>query len=309
MKEMIFLGITLLCCALLLALCPATGRAEPKAIDPLRVMSFNIRYGTAKDGPNRWEKRRSHVLAMFKQRNLDLIGLQECLDFQLAEISAALPGYATYSLGREADGGGEMCAILWRAERFELIDSGSFGLAPEGRLGETAWDAALPRICSWVHLYDKLNDKSFWLYNAHFDHVGEQARLESARLLLQKIGESFMANGAEMPVLVTGDFNCTPDSAPARLLLGQLQDCHALGNFGYNEHDERVPMDEFANGTFHDWTGAAGNKRIDYVLSSRDFSVLSSELIRESWPTRKGKQAAAGYLSDHFPLLVEVYWE
>lgn len=287
----------------------SAAQAEPKAIDPLRVLSFNIRYGTADDGVNSWLQRREHVTEMLRQRDLDLIGLQECLDFQLRQISAALPGYESYSLGREADGGGEMCAILWRSERFELIDSGSFGLHPEGKLGEKAWDAALPRICSWVHLYDKLSNKGFWLYNAHFDHVGEQARLESAKLLLQRIGESFMVNGAEMPVLVTGDFNCTPQSEPASLLLSQLQDCHALGSFSYNERNERVPMDEKANGTFHDWTGLSNGKRIDYVLSSRDFTVLSSEVIRDSWPIGKGKRASTGYLSDHFPLLAEVYWE
>lgn len=306
----ILLGSAGLLATACLALClPSPARAEAKAIDPLRVMSFNIRYGTADDGPNRWDRRREHVMAMLKQRDPDLIGLQECLDFQLEQIKAALPGHAAYALGREKDGGGEMCAILWRSDRFELIDSGSFGLAPEGKLGETAWDAALPRICSWVHLHDRLNARSFWLYNAHLDHVGEQARLESAKLLLQRIGESFMANGAEMPVLLTGDFNCTPDSAPMQALLSQLQDCHALGNFTYSSSNERLPMDESASGTFHNWTGEAGRRRIDYVLSSPDFSLISSELIRDSWRVGKGRQATLGYLSDHFPLMVELYWD
>jgi endonuclease/exonuclease/phosphatase family metal-dependent hydrolase len=298
----------LACTALLLG-CPAMAQAEPKAIDPLRVLSFNIRYGTADDGANAWPWREPHVYEVLKQRQPDVIGLQECLEFQLTGIVGAVPGYEAYALGREADGGGEMCAILWRSERFDLIDSGSFGLAPQGELGVKAWDAALPRICSWVQLYDRVQDRSFWVYNAHFDHVGVQARLESAKLILERIAQRDSANGATMPVILLGDFNCKPGSEPYTLLREQLQDCHMLGQLAFDAAGNVLPFDELAHGSFHDFTGHAAGQRIDYVFSTSDFQVLESELVRDSWEMGQGRLANTVYLSDHYPVETQLYFE
>jgi endonuclease/exonuclease/phosphatase family metal-dependent hydrolase len=299
---------TLSTLALLLGLHWPTGRAgaEPKAIDPLRVMSFNIRYGTADDGANAWTQRGPKLLEMLRQRELDILGLQECLAFQLKAVQGNLEGFDSYALGRDKDGGGEMCALLWRRERFDLLDSGTLPLHPDATVGIAAWDAALPRICSWVQLYDKLNQRSLWVYNAHLDHMGEKARLESAKLILKAIAERDDVNGTPMPVLLLGDLNCKPDSAPLKLLRATLQDCHALGSSSYNARGERIPMDESSSGTFHDWTGLAGDKRIDYILSSLDFSVLSSEVVRESWVVGSGKQVSRHYPSDHFPVMAEL---
>ena len=78
-------------------------------------MTFNIRYGTANDGENRWTNRRDMLFALLRTENPDLIGLQEALRFQIDEILAAVPGYAVVGVGRD-DGkaAGEMSAILFR---------------------------------------------------------------------------------------------------------------------------------------------------------------------------------------------------
>lgn len=309
-EHHVFLLLTGMLGLLLLAMLPPhPALADPKAIDPLKVMSFNIRYGTAQDGDNAWPKRREHVLDMLRAQDCDLLGLQECLDFQLGEIAAGVPGLSAYALGREKDGGGEMCAILWRTERFELIDSGSFGLGPERKLGEKAWDAALPRMCSWVQLYDKLTQHSFWLYNTHFDHVGEQARQESAKLLLQVIAERNAANGVDMPVLITGDLNSGPDSAACLAFSASLQDCFWLGQSSFDAQGRRLLPDPALSGSFHDFKGGLSGPRIDYIFASSDFGVLDSAILHDSWLPDEGKQRLRRYPSDHFPVTASVYFQ
>ncbi len=68
---------------------------------------------------------------------------------------------------------------------------------------------------TWGKLRDRRTGAVFHLFNTHLDHRGETARRESARLLLRKVAE---IAGPQGPVVVTGDFNSTPDSEPYRIL-------------------------------------------------------------------------------------------
>ena len=106
----------------------SSAQAAPgPAAEPMAVMSFNIRYGTASDGDNHWTKRRDQLFALLRAENPDLIGLQEALRFQVDEILAAVPGYAAVGVGRD-DGkaAGETSAILFRTSRFHVAESGTF---------------------------------------------------------------------------------------------------------------------------------------------------------------------------------------
>ncbi|MHC4989970.1 MAG: endonuclease/exonuclease/phosphatase family protein, partial [Planctomycetota bacterium] len=73
---------------------PADHTPTPATID-LRVMTFNIRYGTADDGDNRWSNRRELVPAVIEAHEPDVVGLQEALHFQLQELLAALPQFGS----------------------------------------------------------------------------------------------------------------------------------------------------------------------------------------------------------------------
>ena len=157
---------------------------------PFRVLTFNVRYGTADDGDDRWEARKHRVVAALRAHGADLIGLQEALPFQVEHLAAALPAHTSYSQGRERGdaeldrevvGTGETCALFWRDDRFEALERGTFWLAPElDEVGARGWDAALPRICSWVRLRDRFGGESFVFANTHFDHRGPLARYRSA---------------------------------------------------------------------------------------------------------------------------------
>jgi endonuclease/exonuclease/phosphatase family metal-dependent hydrolase len=177
---------------------------QPAGPAPLDVMSYNIRYGTANDGENRWELRRPHMIALIKTHNPDIVGLQEALHFQIDELLTALPDYRMVGVAR-TDGGqsGEYSAILYRASRFNVRQTSTFWFSdtPEVVKSNT-WGAALERICTWA-LFDDGRGRSFYVFNLHLDHVSQPAREKSVGLLLQRIA----ARSPAAPVVVTGDFN------------------------------------------------------------------------------------------------------
>jgi endonuclease/exonuclease/phosphatase family metal-dependent hydrolase len=185
---------------------------------PFRVMTYNIRMDTTSDGVNRWDLRKDRVSHLIQYYNPDLIGVQEALSHQVADLHAALPSFGWYGVGRD-DGKdqGEFSAIFYRLNLFELRNKGTFWLSETPDMpGSKGWDAALPRICSWVKLKDRRTNKRVCCFNTHLDHVGRVARKESARLILALIHE---IAGSMTPTILTGDFNVGPESDPYRTII------------------------------------------------------------------------------------------
>lgn len=254
---------------------------------PVRVMSFNIRYGTAEDGENHWEFRRELVFRTIRAESPDVVGLQEVLAFQGQELRAALPDYAFVGVGRD-DGAdkGELVPIMYRKRLFDLVDYGYVWLSEEtDRPGVKGWDAACPRMLTWVRLRFKPNAlNEIYVVNTHFDHVGQRARLESAKIV-RRLTDTLGGR----PVIVIGDFNCGPGSPPHAVLtedrgnLAELKDAYvALGH------------DEADAGTFHAFRGDRSGARIDWILFNRRFEVLEAEIDR--------RELGGRYPSDHFPV-------
>ena len=193
----------------------AGGAAEPV----VRVMSYNIRYATAPDGENHWEKRKDLLAETVKAFDPDLLGTQETLASQRDYLAEKLKGHTAFAAGRD-DGKekGEMAALYFRSDRFEKLDGGHFWLSetPE-KVGSKGWDAALPRVATWVKLKDKQAPAAvpvFYL-NTHFDHRGVKARLESAKL---DPSETWASSGPGCRLIVTGDFNAGEGSEPYKAL-------------------------------------------------------------------------------------------
>lgn len=256
--------------------------------DPIRVLSFNIRYGTAPDGPNAWPNRRELVFQVIRDSIPDLVGLQEVLAFQADELVAALPEYQLIGVGRDdGERGGEMVPVLFRKQRFTLVNAGHFWLSdtPENP-GSVGWDAALPRLATWAHLRfrsNPLNEVRF--LNTHFDHRGVRARAEAARLI-----RSATDSLGGTPVIVTGDFNCAPGDEPHRVLTGDRGNAAELrDSFVERGYSER------GSGTFCEFRCETSGPRIDWILCNRRFDVVESEVVRFNVGGR--------YPSDHFPVL------
>ena len=173
-------------------------------------MTFNIRNGAADDGPNRWELRKDLVFDTIADHKADIIGLQEVLYFQMRQIQRALPQYETIFVGRD-DGKqvGEGCPILYRWDRFEVADSGTFWFSNSPwRPGTKHWGNKYPRICTWVRLTETATGKSVYVYNVQLDHVSQTSRLYSVKLLIKQIAGRECAD----PVVAMGDFNMETDN-------------------------------------------------------------------------------------------------
>jgi endonuclease/exonuclease/phosphatase family metal-dependent hydrolase len=266
--------------------------AEPIAradeANELKVATFNIRYGKAKDGDDAWDKRRGLFMRTVKSMDADLIGMQEVLAFQLDEIKAACPEYTFIAAGRD-DGKreGEASPVGFRTDRFEPLASGTFWLSetPE-KVGSKGWDAALPRVATWVRLRDKKGGRTFLFVATHFDHKGKEARANAAKLLRSKVE----AMRDAQPVIVVGDFNAPEGSPPYKNLLGPEGDANRLFDSFRETHPTRGPEE----GTFNGFKGKRDGDRIDWIVHTTDVRAVSCEIVRDS--------ENGHYPSDHFPV-------
>ncbi|CAF4027880.1 unnamed protein product [Adineta steineri] len=256
----------------------------------LRVMTYNIRYDTISDGQNQWSNRKAKVFQLIKDRTPDLLGIQEALARQMTDLQTALPNYRHYGVGRD-DGNtkGEYSAIFYRADRFDLLKSGTFWLSPTPTIvGSKGWDAAITRICSWIQIRDKRTQQVLYHFNTHYDHKGENARLQSSQLILNQIKT---IAGTTTPVIFTGDLNATPNSDPYRTIITNTA---FKDSYSISEIPHCGP-----NGTFS--TFDVSNKmgdRIDYIFSTSHFKVLQHGALTDS--------NDGFYPSDHIPVLAEV---
>lgn len=289
------LRFVVVCAAIsLFAMNTAADAASAADVPELRVMSFNIRYGTAGDGDNHWDRRREFVVETIKKFQPDLLGTQETLGFQRDYLAQHLPDYEVLGVGRD-DGGdsGEMMAVYFRKDRFQTLDSGHLWLSetPE-TIGSKSWDSSLPRMVTWVRLRDLKAPKSpaILFLNTHFDHRGPIARLESARLLRRTIESKLATDGDS--IVLTGDFNAGDDSQPYAALFGELENRMSPVVDAFRvAHPERT----LEEGTFSGFAAnARKGARIDWIAVSRDWTIQSAEIDR----TARNQRTP----SDHFPV-------
>ena len=272
------------------ALCLASSvlAATPPAA-PLRVMSFNVRYATAPDGDNVWEKRTGLFFETITRFAPDLIGFQEVLAVQYDAIAARMPGHAFAGVGRD-DGArkGEFSSVGFRRDRFTLVASGTFWLSETPDTpGSKSWDAALPRICTWVRLRENGTGKELVLANTHFDHRGKVARQEAARVLSERLGP--VARG--VPAILTGDFNIDEDNPAYAVLTRPARPEWITWIDAYRTvYPERRPDEASFNG----FKNVTRGSRIDFVFHTNHFRATAAGIDRFA---RDGR-----FPSDHYPV-------
>jgi endonuclease/exonuclease/phosphatase family metal-dependent hydrolase len=260
----------------------------------VRIMSYNIRYGTANDGENHWEKRREFLFETIRHFDPDLLGTQETLAFQRDQLATALPAYDSLGVGRD-DGAlkGEMTALFYRRERFEKLEGGHLWLSETPDVpASKSWDAALTRMATWVRLRDRLDPqaKPILFLNTHFDHRGQVARHESARLLRRRVATW----GADHRVIVTGDFNAGEDTPPYRAFFQEDTEGGFTGRSPLLDTFRVVHQERGAEeGTFSGFQpGNIKGPRIDWIAVDRQWKVRSATIDRTA---RNGQTP-----SDHF---------
>ena len=266
-----------------------SGRSS--AAEPLRVASFNIRFGSADDGPDRWELRADKVVETIRDLDADIVGLQEALPFQIRHLLGANPRYAATGVSRE-DGRieGEASPILYDRTRFTLADAGTFWLSDTpDEAGTNTWGAACNRVCSWARFVDLESGDAFVILNTHWDHVSQPAREKSAELILLRAEQ--IADGD--PFVVTGDMNAAEDNKALAELLGDAGDERLLDTYRVHHPSERA-------GTFTGFRtdSDGGDRKIDYVLASQGWRVTDADI--------DGRKIEGRYPSDHFPVWADL---
>jgi len=254
----------------------------------LSLMTYNIRYATVNDGENQWEERKEFLVDQIAFYAPDVFGIQEGLEHQLTFIKDSIAKYDYVGVGRD-DGKkkGEFCAIFFNKEKLELISEQTFWLSPTPDKVSKGWDAALERICTYALFTDKTSGHKFWVFNTHFDHIGEIARENSAKLIVEKVNE---INKDNFPVFVMGDFNLNENSKAISYLASVFNDARSV-----SEARPFGPHGTFTGFEFH----SPVKDRIDYIFSSRNDVVIKKyAVLTDSKESR--------YPSDHFPVLVKV---
>ena len=251
----------------------------------LEVVSYNIRYDNSQDGENQWDIRKETLASYLLKSSPDIIGMQEVLNNQLADLSNFLKEYKYVGVGRE-DGKtkGEYSPIFYRKSKLKVLMSSTFWLSETPQKISVGWDAALERICTYALFIDRKSKKQFWVFNTHFDHLGEIARSESVNLILKRIS---ILNVNDYPILVTGDLNLTPETLPIKKFQSNLND--VLSDLNLNDPKY---------GTFNGFDiNKNASSRIDYIFQ-KGFRVLSAEHMWIKTPKDL-------WASDHHPVYLK----
>ncbi|WP_142123006.1 endonuclease/exonuclease/phosphatase family protein [Pseudoxanthomonas sp. 3HH-4] len=255
---------------------------QAHATDQLSIMSFNIRLPAESDGVDYWETRKPLAVRMLREEAPDVIGMQELVKAQADYLASELPQYAWFGRGREADGGGEHMGVFYRRDRLKVVESGDFWLSDTPDVpGSVTWNHPHPRMVSWA-LFERRSDrKRFYLFNTHLPYrdQDEAARVKGANAIARHLAA--LPDG--VPVVLTGDFNTTPDSEVHAVLARTLKDAWTT-----------APRVEGMDATFHGFTGKA-DRRIDWILV-RGVQLESITSVTTRWNNR--------YPSDHFPLVM-----
>ena len=272
----------------LLLLASCNGSQADKATTPLQVMTFNIRLDTPSDSLNNWQYRKDNATKLISYYRPDLLGMQEVLPNQLADLQERLPQYTPLGVGRDnGKDEGEYNPIFYRRSRFDLVRHGNFPLNESAdSFGIKGWDAACNRVCTWAIFKERASGKEVAYFNTHLDHVGATARREGIRLVTAKIKE--LAPG--IPVILTGDFNCRPGEEPMQVLAAEgMKNAYETADISYGPA-----------WSFHGFGGIPVNERplLDYVFISPQLKATRCRVIED--------RPATGYYSDHNPVLAEI---
>ncbi len=278
----------LLVAALTAALVSGCGSA--RRATTMQVGSYNIRYDSRTDSlnGNGWGQRCPIIASQIIFHDLEIFGAQEGKHEPLELLKSHLPGYEYIGVGRD-DGKekGEHSAIFYRTDLFDLLDHGDFWLSQTPDVPSKGWDAALNRICTWGHFKVKSTRQEFFYFNLHMDHIGVQARMESAKLVVSKIRE---ISGGK-PVILTGDFNVDQTNPIYNTFTdsGILEDSYEICEIRYA-----------LNGTANGFDpNRFTTSRIDHVFVTPGTRVIRYGVLTDTYRTKTPE--AQKYEDGNFP--------
>lgn len=282
--KRIFAGLTPLVILVFGVVNTVSGQSKKET--PFNIITYNIRMNTPDDGVNAWPLRKEKVAGLLKFHQTDIFNVQEALPEQMDDLTASFPDFDHVGVGRD-DGkrAGEHMGIFFKKTRFEKITDGMFWLNEATDKPGFGWDAVCNRTVTWIKLKDKITKKTFYVFDTHFDHRGNKAREESAKLILKAIKE---INKENLPLILTGDLNLIKTSVPVQLILKELPDAM----------DKTIAPHYGPTGTSGGFDVKVLPRKIDYIFINDKVIVLRHGHLSDSF--------GLYYPSDHIPVLAEV---
>ena len=272
--------------AAMLVMLPFVSSAQKQTKDhDLKVMSYNIRMGAAKDGTNSWEYRYPATALMLEDQKPDVFGVQEAFNYQIRFIEDNFMDYDCVGVGRD-DGKqkGEFMSIFWNKKTVKMLKWGTFWLSETPEKPSMGWDAACKRTATWALMKDKKTGKQFYFVNTHLDHRGAEAQRKGLELIVERIAQ---INPKGYPMVLTGDFNVKPDNVALKDLDTKMQSARKIA-----PRTDNHP-------TFNNWGKIKPDMVIDYIYVSGFSACPEYHTVTEKYGTWK-------YVSDHYPIYAKL---
>lgn len=270
-----------------LSVLPFIAQAQKKNEAPkeLKVMSYNIRMGTADDGTNSWQYRYPATAIMIEDQKPDVFGVQEALDFQIRFIEENCRGYKCVGVGRE-DGKkkGEHMSIFYNKKTVSLLKWGTFWLSETPEEPSMGWDAACFRTATWALMKDRKTGRKFYYVNTHLDHKGAEAQKNGLKLIVDRISS---INPEGYPMVLTGDFNIRPDNPALKDLDARMSSARKIA--------EKTD----GHATFNGWAKPKQGNIIDYIYVSGFTACPEYQTVTKKYADRT-------YVSDHYPVVARL---
>ena len=248
----------------------------------LKVMSYNIRLGSAQDGTNSWALRYTATGKMLEDQKPDVFGVQEALEYQVRYIEE-MCGYESVGVGREnGKKEGEHMSIFWNKKTVSMLKWGTFWLSDTPEKPSKGWDAECFRTATWALMKDKKTGKKFYFVNTHLDHKGTEAQKNGLKLIVDRIAE---INPDGLPMVLTGDFNIEPKNPALKDLDARMQSARNIAE----------KTDDHA--TYNGW--GKSSTMIDYIYVSGFSSCPEYQTVTKRYEDRK-------FISDHYPIFARL---
>jgi endonuclease/exonuclease/phosphatase family metal-dependent hydrolase len=254
----------------------------------LKLMTYNIRLDVAIDGDNDWTHRKDYFCSQIQFYEPAIFGIQEAMPHQVLDIATRLPNFGHIGTGREGIGKGESSNIFYDKNRFIVKENHTFWLSQTPDTLSKGWDAAYNRVCTFGLFKDKKSKKTFWVFNTHLDHIGEEARTKGIALILSKIKE---VNTQGYAVIFMGDLNSEPTTERILNLKKEMFDTREVS----------IEKPFGPSGTFNGFKfNEPVTLLIDYIFISKTAKIVVKKcaILSDSKDLR--------YPSDHLPVFAEL---
>jgi endonuclease/exonuclease/phosphatase family metal-dependent hydrolase len=272
----------------------AENQKEQIKASAIKVMTFNIRNGYAKDGPDGWEHRRKMVINVIQDANVDVVGLQEAVKMQIDQLRDSLDEFGILATYRDGKSKGQSNALLYRKSRFSVDCCGTFWLSDSpDKPDSTSWENKESRFCTWMRLIEKKNGKGFYFFNVHLDHLSQYSREKSVILIIETIEH----REHNEPIVLLGDLNIGEDNSIIKFLKGKemtIEDKTYKSPIVFADTFRIKHGCQTDAGSFNGFGKREKFEKIDYIFVQKSVQVLDTEVIKYNQNGR--------YPSDHCPV-------